>query len=128
LDIVVANQSDLDRKLLYPNPSRKIKAEVFATVQPIQFKTAAELQANRQGLRLTHNASLLKQNRAKFTEFQEKAKGAIMAIDIESWERDHSILTEIGWSYIQWSPAEGDQLMEVKACEHISTVSVPSIP
>ena len=49
-----------------------------------------------------------------------------MAIDIESWERDHSILTEIGWSYIQWSAAEVNQLKEVKACEHISKSGLPA--
>lgn len=126
LDIILAEQPDLDRKGLYPNPSRKVKAAEFATIQAIRFKTAQELQANRQGLKLTHNTSLLEQNRRKYIEFQQTAKGAIMAIDIESWERDHSILTEMGWSYIQWSAADGNQLKEVKACEHISKSGLPA--
>lgn len=29
--------------------------------------------------------------------------GTWLAIDIESWERDHTVLTEFGWSRIQWS-------------------------
>lgn len=37
-------------------------------------------------------------------------KGVWCAIDMEAWERDHSVLTEFGWSLIGWM--DGQQVEE----------------
>lgn len=38
--------------------------------------------------------------------------GTWLAIDMEAWERDHSMVTEFGWSRIRW---QDDELVEDKA-------------
>lgn len=32
--------------------------------------------------------------------------GTWLAIDIEEWERDHTVLTEFGWSLVRWDAGE----------------------
>lgn len=44
-----------------------------------------------------------------------------MAIDIESYERKHAYILEIGWSSIGFSKAgDTDEVTETRSCEHIS--------
>ena len=43
-----------------------------------------------------------------------------MAIDIESYERNHAYILEIGWSSIAFSKSEEGETIETRSCEHIS--------
>lgn len=54
---------------------------------------------------LTHRRHLFERVRA----FWAAKKGVWCAVDFEAWERDHTVLTEFGWSIIGWkdsSPVE----------------------
>lgn len=51
---------------------------------------------------LTHRRLLFERVRTFWTA----KKGVWCAVDIESWERDHTVLTEFGWSTIGWKDGE----------------------
>ncbi|KJA30186.1 hypothetical protein HYPSUDRAFT_61027 [Hypholoma sublateritium FD-334 SS-4] len=51
---------------------------------------------------LTHRRHLFERVRTLWTA----KKGVWCAADIESWERDHTVLTEFGWSTIGWKDGE----------------------
>lgn len=57
--------------------------------------------------------------------FQEKICGTVMAIDVESYERNHAYILEIGWSSITFSKADDeDQTAETRSSEHICEFSM----
>lgn len=41
-------------------------------------------------------------------------KGVWCAIDFEAWERDHTVLTEVGWSFSGWKDG-----VQVEGREHL---------
>ena len=45
-------------------------------------------------------------NFEKVREFYASKKATWLAVDIEAWEMDHTVVTECGWSYVRW---EGDR-------------------
>lgn len=52
--------------------------------------------------------------------FQDMQCGTVMAIDVESYERNHAYILEIGWSSITFSKADDeDQTAETRSSEHI---------
>ena len=121
VDIIVAGRPDLDAGLLLPNPEKRITSSSFSAIEPRTFKSTEELQAGRQGMKLTHNVSLLAQNKLKFAQFEREGNGAMLAIDIESYEHNHDKLTEIGYAFITWRKQDGDgQIREIRSCEHLS--------
>ena len=121
VDIVVASHPDMDAGLLLPNPEKRIASSSFCAIEPRTFKSTEELQAGRQGMQLTHNVSLLAQNKLKFAQFERDGKGAVLAIDIESYELNHDKLTEIGYAFISWRKQEGGgPIKEIRSCEHLS--------
>lgn len=120
VDIIVAKHPDLDAGLLLPNPDKRIASSSFSAIEPRMFKSTEELQAGRQGMKLTHNVSLLAQNKLKFAQFERDGKGAVLAIDIESYEHNHDKLTEIGYAFISWRKQEGGgPIKEIRSCEHL---------
>lgn len=52
-------------------------------------------------------------NFEKVREFYASKKATWLAVDIEAWEMDHTVVTECGWSYVRW---EGDR--EISDCGH----------
>lgn len=38
----------------------------------------------------------------KVRDFYASRKATWLAIDIEAWEMDHTVITECGWSYLRW--------------------------
>ena len=36
--------------------------------------------------------------------FWREKKGIFCAVDFEAWERDHTLITEFGWSFIRFDP------------------------
>lgn len=107
--------------MLMPNATRKVAYSSFESIIPVIFSTKAELQAFRAKQIPKGDAILLNLNKKSFEFFQEKGLGTIMAIDIESYERNHAYILEIGWSSIGLSKAgHSDEVIETRSCEHIS--------
>lgn len=121
LDIILSKQPALDRNVLMPNATRKIAFSTFKSVTPVTFNSTAELQAFRAKQIPKGDAVLLNLNKKSFQYFQEEGKGTVMAIDIESYERNHAYILEIGWSTIGFSRiGVTDEVTETRSCEHIS--------
>ncbi|CAE6474366.1 unnamed protein product [Rhizoctonia solani] len=53
-------------------------------------------------------------------------RGAWMAIDFEGWERDHTIITEFGWSLVRWEPEESG-VTELKEGEKMDEVALKEV-
>lgn len=63
--------------------------------------------------RLKGTDSLLTARRLMFEKiraFWALKRGTWCAVDFEAWDRDHTVLTEFGWSAIRWE--EGEEVME----------------
>ena len=125
LDYMLDQYPTLDRRLLSPGPEKLVQSHMFSSPpHPISFSTVEALQANRQGSKLTHNSALLADNKKIYADFAEKGNGAVLAVDIESWERDHSVILEFGWSYISWSRDEQGNVKEQRKSEHLSECNI----
>lgn len=121
LDIFIKKQPQLNREAISPNDSRKIAFHSFKSVVPVTFPTIQHLQSFRSKQVSTGDTLLLSMNRRSFQHFQDGRSGTIMAIDIESYERNHAFILEIGWSSIAFSKSpDTDETLETRSCEHIS--------
>ena len=128
LDHILNRYPSLDRQLLSPGTDKLVPTSAFSSPPiPVSFQTTEALQASRQGLKSTHNTLLLEQNRRVYDLCRAKGYGAFLAIDIESWERDHSLILELGWSYIAWSKGDDGRVDETKQAEHLSENAKTSI-
>ncbi|KAG1892368.1 hypothetical protein F4604DRAFT_1565189 [Suillus subluteus] len=87
-------------------------------VTPVIFKTKDELkgalkQIEKNNKRLKGADPMLKTRREIFervrTLWVEKV-GVWCALDFEAWDRDHTMLTEFGWSFVRW--IDGQQVEE----------------
>ncbi|THH19861.1 hypothetical protein EW146_g1404 [Bondarzewia mesenterica] len=80
------------------------------THTPVIYKTALELRnANKRieknNKRLKGSDSSLHARRVMFERIRSlwaEKHGVWCAIDFEAWDRDHEVLTEIGWSLVRW--------------------------
>lgn len=124
LDIILAKYPDLDRKLLTPDKKKLVHHSEFSTIEPITFGSVEALNAKREGAVLTHNVDVFRQNKLTVAEYMRDGKGAVLSIDIESWEMDHSIILEIGWAWLQWKKTEDGQIQELGDCQHLSECGV----
>lgn len=126
IDIIVAQHPELKRDVLQPGKQKAIPEAAFEEPPTrIVFRSVAELQAMRSGLALTKHTDAFSENKAVYAWMRDSGSGAIMAIDIESWEIDHDYITEIGWSSIAWraSASQNDGgliISEVRNVEHHS--------
>lgn len=59
---------------------------------------------------LTHRRHLFERVRT----FWAEKRGVWCALDFESWERDHTVLTEFGWSLLGWKDGA-----KVEECGHL---------
>ena len=59
---------------------------------------------------VTHRRHIFERVRA----FWAEKKGVWCAVDFESWERDHTVLTEFGWSLLGWKDGT-----KVEDCGHL---------
>ena len=59
---------------------------------------------------LTHRRHLFERVRT----FWAENRGVWCALDFESWERDHTVLTEFGWSLLGWKDGT-----KVEECGHL---------
>lgn len=120
LDIIMSKQPLLNRESLLPNPTRSVPFASFTSVAAVTFSTAKELQTFRSKQVPTGDALLLTLNRKAYQMFQDTKCGTVMAIDVESYERNHAYILEIGWSSITFAKADDeDQTAETRSCEHI---------
>ncbi|THV08439.1 hypothetical protein K435DRAFT_740525 [Dendrothele bispora CBS 962.96] len=89
-------------------------------VEPVTFKTGGDLKKfnkdldklNKKLKKSAHTPTL--ENRRQIFDrsrghFLEK-KNAWLAIDFEGWERDHTVITEFGWSALHWE--NGQEILE----------------
>lgn len=120
LDIIIAKQPALNRELISPNATRKKAFDSFKSVTPATFATTKELQAFRAREVPRGDALLLNLNKKCYQDFQDSKSGTVMAIDIESYERNHAYILEIGWSSIAFTKSEEGETVETRSCEHIS--------
>lgn len=129
LDHILRRYPDLDVAQLLPNPEKLISISAFSSpLIPVSFSTVEDLQASRQGLKLTHNISLLHENKRVYYQLRKRGVGGVLAVDIESWERDHSIILEIGWSYISWTKGDTQEIHDLTKAEHFSETSFRPLP
>ncbi|TFK55940.1 hypothetical protein OE88DRAFT_1652472 [Heliocybe sulcata] len=93
-----------------PNSEAMMTSEQLQTVSPIFYTDAAVLkkavktiEKNNKKLRWVDNFLMKYRNTFERTRTLWAAgTGTWCAIDFESWERDHTIITELGWSTIRW--------------------------
>jgi len=119
LDIITGKYTELDRKLLTPDRKKLVHENDFSSIEPVTFTSVEALNAKRAGAILSHGVDVYRQNKLAVTEYMREGKGAVLSIDIESWERDHSIILEIGWAWLQWSKTEDGQVQEAGDCQHL---------
>lgn len=73
------------------------------------YSSAQNVEKNNK--RLKGADALLVSVRQKFERvrsFWAEKAGTWLAIDFEAWEMDHTVITECGWSYLQWK--EGNEI------------------
>lgn len=57
--------------------------------------------------------------------------GVWCAIDFEAWDKDHTALTEVGWSFVRWVDGEPqEEYVHLRVEEHrdLRNIYVPSNP
>jgi hypothetical protein len=83
------------------------------TLQPIVSDCKILQQIEKNNKRLKGADPMLKTRREIFervrTLWVEKV-GVWCALDFEAWDRDHTMLTEFGWSFVRW--IDGQQVEE----------------
>ncbi|KAL5508312.1 hypothetical protein ACEPAH_5931 [Sanghuangporus vaninii] len=99
-------------KALLPLPSSDslITKSVLKHCSSAYYKTADEvkyalrnLEKNNRKLKGTDSAlTFFRTNFEKVREFYTSKKPTWLAVDIEAWEMDHTVVTECGWSYVRW--------------------------
>ena len=107
-----------------PHQSKLVPLSAFDLIEPVTFSSVELLQAARQGLRLTHNADMLAQNRQLYKKSAASGKGAMIAVDVESYEQEHSVILEIGWAYLRWTAGTDENPRMVIGCEHMSGLNL----
>ncbi|GJJ07558.1 hypothetical protein Clacol_001760 [Clathrus columnatus] len=84
------------------------------TTYPVTYKTGADIknaikdiQKNNKRLKGTDKTLLAYRDMfAQSRKYWQERNGTWLAIDIESWEMDHTVITEYGWCQVNW---EGEQ-------------------
>lgn len=100
----------------------------------IKVSSRRKRQRARRGARLTNRQTIDKNNKRlkgapslltnrrnnfeKIRTIWAAKVGTWLAIDFEAWDRDHSIITEYGWSLVRWEGA-GDDKREVTEDGHL---------
>ncbi|PCH41065.1 hypothetical protein WOLCODRAFT_137165 [Wolfiporia cocos MD-104 SS10] len=97
---------------LIPIPSSEylLQAKDLINYSPAVYKDVPSLKKavksiDKNNKRLKNAPSLLTTLRNTFEKirlFWDAKVGTWMSIDIESWDRDHTMLTEFGWSLVRW--------------------------
>jgi hypothetical protein len=120
IDIILSHYPDINPRLLVPAPDKFFPLSAFSTSPtPIRFKTVDALQMHRAGTQLSQDTPIFQQNKAVFEQMRKEGKGTIIAVDVESWEEDHTIVIEIGWSYLAWRTSTiSGKTQEVSAVKH----------
>lgn len=100
----------------------------------IKVRSRRNRQRARRGARLTNRQTIEKNNKRlkgapslltnrrnnfeKIRTIWAAKLGTWLAIDFEAWDRDHSIITEYGWSLVRWE-GTGDDTREVTEDGHL---------
>ncbi|KAJ7638907.1 hypothetical protein FB45DRAFT_904238 [Roridomyces roridus] len=90
----------------------------FSAVSPVQFMTGGDLRVatkniDKNNKRLKGSNVGLTQRRAVFERVRQmwsSKVGSWLAVDFEEWERDHTVVTEFGWSSFRYE--EGTEVEE----------------
>ncbi|KAI0796695.1 hypothetical protein C8Q75DRAFT_206669 [Abortiporus biennis] len=108
-------------KEILPLPSSDylITQSSLMSCSPAIYKDAAVLKKairtiDKNNKRLKGTQPLLTSRRLSFERIRTywaSKKGTWLAIDIESWDRDHTMITEFGWSLVRWE--DGQQIEEM---------------
>jgi hypothetical protein len=93
------------------------------TVSPVTFSSAFAIKIAMKNIeksnkRLKGTDPFIRSRRLYFElvrKFWSERAGTWVAIDFEGWERDHSLITEFGWSSIRWD----EDGVDVRECGHI---------
>ncbi|KZT20365.1 hypothetical protein NEOLEDRAFT_1075745 [Neolentinus lepideus HHB14362 ss-1] len=101
-----------------PDSEALLTSEQLQTVSPVFYTDAATLkkaiktiEKNNKKLRYVDNVLMARRNTfERVRTFWAEQAGIWCAIDFESWERDHTILTELGWALIRWD--KGKEISE----------------
>ena len=91
----------------------KVSAYIYTSVQLVTvFQTIEKNNKRLKGSNplLTHRRHLFERVRT----FWAEKRGVWCAVDFESWERDHTVLTEFGWSLLGWKDGT-----KVEECGHL---------
>jgi hypothetical protein len=99
-------------------------ADLRGLPSPVTYKTVAELRnalkdVGKHNKRVKTFAGDFALGALR-TEFERvravwgERRGVWMAIDFEGWEREHTMITEFGWSVVRWEPEEASTDAEVK--------------
>ncbi|TDL29582.1 hypothetical protein BD410DRAFT_780030 [Rickenella mellea] len=107
-------------KELLPMPSSEslLTTSNLRNHTPVIYKTAEDLKKavkmidkNNKRLKGTDPALMsMRQSFERVRTFWGAKVGTWLAIDFEAWEREHTVLTEFGWSCIQWK--DGEEICE----------------
>lgn len=97
-----------------PHSSYLISESSLRQVSPVVFPRAGDIKKamkdiDKSNKRLKGTDATLKSRRVYFEQvrtFWWDKVGTWLAVDFEGWERDHSLITEFGWSSIHWPNGE----------------------
>lgn len=112
-----------------------IPARKMAHARPVSFgatggRASIELDMKLEQLKVlddhigtTPSRERLERAREAWDAVRRGSEGTFLAIDVETWEHDHDLLTEFGWSLVRWSG--GNEVG--RAVEHVGqSASRPS--
>ncbi|CCM03189.1 uncharacterized protein FIBRA_05311 [Fibroporia radiculosa] len=93
-----------------PSSDSLLQAKDLTNCSPVVYKDAATLKKavktiDKNNKRLKGTGTLLTTRRISFEKirtFWAAHVGTWLAIDFEAWDRDHTVLTEFGWSLARW--------------------------
>jgi len=93
-------------EVIYPDGGSLHKAVKVRCTLFITSKVSYVLQViDKNNKRLKGSNPLVTHRRHIFERvrsFWREKKGVWCALDFEAWERDHTVLTEFGWSFVAW--------------------------
>jgi len=116
-------------KSLIPIPSSEylITQSSLLSCSPSIYKDPATLKRaikliERNNKRLKGTEPMLASRRLMFEKVRTywgDKKGTWLAVDFEAWDRDHTALTEFGWSLLKWEKKEGSAVEGVEERGHL---------
>ncbi|GAA5938637.1 uncharacterized protein JCM15063_005376 [Sporobolomyces koalae] len=100
-----------------PPASPKLSATSTTLPEPASVDLAAELIAD--GKIAASKSFELETLRHVYATAQREGGASFLALDVEFWERDHNILTEFGWSVVEFVKHQNGKVTAKREDQHV---------